>query len=437
MILEDFKELADRVTEINLRADERIKTNHERFNVFTTLLSSHDEVRLHTRFICLLLDPLGQHDCGDLFLKLFLQTLEDCPPLSVMEPTSLNTSGAYEAIGWESYLKNTLRLEKETRKDQGQLDILLESDSHALVIENKIYAAEQANQVARYVDYVDSLNEKVGAVLYLTLDGKKSKTNDDKPYLCISYEKHILHWLELCLKATYNIIGINQTIIQYKSVIKQLTGNQMNEQDLAYVKTYIAAHPQIVANNEIIKRAIQELSDASKAELPAAVENHLNPKYKSKLRPKMVKAGFAGDDFAGLVISLSQNNFLDNHDFEIWLETDHWNILTIGIENKWLKKDHPPLADLERIELIRQGLHDEFSSQGYSYIKPSHSFDGTSYPIGRYIIKETFLGDIEYNAQMMNKKFYQGQIKEITASIESFMKILENEYRKVIIIDQT
>lgn len=62
-----------------IRADERARVTHERFNIFTTLLKEEDEVRLHTRFIHCLLDPAGFHDCGTLFLDLFLAALKKLP----------------------------------------------------------------------------------------------------------------------------------------------------------------------------------------------------------------------------------------------------------------------------------------------------------------------------------------------------------------------
>src|ERR1035437_7363359 len=45
------------IAEAHIRAEERAKAAHERFNVFTTLLGENDEVLLHTRFLHCLLDP--------------------------------------------------------------------------------------------------------------------------------------------------------------------------------------------------------------------------------------------------------------------------------------------------------------------------------------------------------------------------------------------
>jgi hypothetical protein len=49
------------------RAEERGRTTHERFNVFTTLLDAHDVVRLHTVLLHNLLNPAGTHDCVTFF----------------------------------------------------------------------------------------------------------------------------------------------------------------------------------------------------------------------------------------------------------------------------------------------------------------------------------------------------------------------------------
>src|SRR5438046_832839 len=74
-----LEQLLEMLREAETRADERSKVTHERFNVFTTLLEAHDEVRLHTRFLHCLLDPKGCHDCESLFLDLFSATLAEFP----------------------------------------------------------------------------------------------------------------------------------------------------------------------------------------------------------------------------------------------------------------------------------------------------------------------------------------------------------------------
>ena len=75
-----LKVLSEIVRDLQIRSEERLKAQHRRFNLFTTLLSAGDEVRLHTRFLHELLNPAGTHDCGDLFLKLFFETLENRQP---------------------------------------------------------------------------------------------------------------------------------------------------------------------------------------------------------------------------------------------------------------------------------------------------------------------------------------------------------------------
>ena len=80
--LEHFRILSQKLRDESIRACERAKATHERFNVFTTLQRQEDEVRLHTRFIHYLLNPDGGHDCGALFLNLFFATLTEHPVLN-------------------------------------------------------------------------------------------------------------------------------------------------------------------------------------------------------------------------------------------------------------------------------------------------------------------------------------------------------------------
>jgi len=132
--LEQFRLVAEMIEKDRVRADECAKARNERFNIFTTLLKAHDEVRLHTRFLHCLLDPKGFHDCDSRFLDLFFDTLVELGGVNhedekapFIRPKSLNP--------WT--------VDKEaSRSSYGQIDILLEQPGlFGIALENKkIYA---------------------------------------------------------------------------------------------------------------------------------------------------------------------------------------------------------------------------------------------------------------------------------------------------------
>jgi hypothetical protein len=110
------------------------------------------------------------------------------------------------------------------------LDILVETpDNNArLVIENKIYAGDQTNQLKRYANHI----KDKGILLYLTLDGHEASEeslgglSSDK-YICISYEKEIREWLDECLcLIPKQAEQVQDGVSQYRDLIYLQAENQ-------------------------------------------------------------------------------------------------------------------------------------------------------------------------------------------------------------------
>lgn len=168
------------------------------FNIFSILGLESDEVRLHSAFLGKLLDPKGEHGCGDEPLKAFL----------ALKTSSLQFTPQTTKVYCELFAG-----------ELGRIDIAVTSDKNLLVIENKIYAKEQANQLGRYDEYAKK-HGKQYEIYYLTLFGDNSKENTDLPdYKQISYAKDILHWLE-----NLNFPQAVSTVAsQYCAIIRKLT----------------------------------------------------------------------------------------------------------------------------------------------------------------------------------------------------------------------
>ena len=129
----------------------------ESFNIFNTIGLWSEEVRLHSALIGELLNPNGSHGASSLFLKAFLEVMgieegyldyESCSP-KILE----------RVIG------------SVTENEGGRIDIIIEDGKHAVIIENKIYAPDQKNQLLRYHNYGKKKFPKGYELLYLTLDG--------------------------------------------------------------------------------------------------------------------------------------------------------------------------------------------------------------------------------------------------------------------------
>lgn len=155
----------------------------------------------------------------------------------------------------------------------GRIDILIdiprESGIPSLIIENKIYAGDQSNQLLRYykfakTKYHSSENFKI---LYLTLWGSCASTistgkDFSFDYTRISYAKNIIKWLEQCASFAYDKPKVRETIIQYKHLLTQITEYSMNENNK--IVEEIASQDEYLKNailicsyqNDIIKKAI-------------------------------------------------------------------------------------------------------------------------------------------------------------------------------------
>lgn len=185
----------------------------EHFNIFSILNMETNEEQTHSRFIAELLNPEGRHGMDGKFLELFLEKLEI---------ENFKTEAARVDVEYN--------LGKVSDENGGRIDILVRSGDRCIVIENKIYAEEQPNQLLRYYNAFDN-----SEIFFLTLDGSESSqhtnlTNLQINYHNISYAKDILTWLNSCLKEATTIPVVRETIGQYINLIKKLTGQNTSQQ---------------------------------------------------------------------------------------------------------------------------------------------------------------------------------------------------------------
>ncbi|MBP5336790.1 MAG: PD-(D/E)XK nuclease family protein [Bacteroidales bacterium] len=184
----------------------------EEFNVFRLCKVDHYE-NLHSAILSELLNPTGSHGQEDLFLRLFLKTIDE--PLSQVFHTNKALVATEYAI------------------ENGRLDIFIDDmTGNAIIIENKLYADDQDAQLMRYAEYANNKSSlKQFLILYLTLDGHeaKDKSANGVKYTPISYQSTVLKWIEDCIREVYDKPFLRETLIQYELHIKQLTRDTMNK----------------------------------------------------------------------------------------------------------------------------------------------------------------------------------------------------------------
>jgi hypothetical protein len=182
-----------------------------RFNLFQLLGVARDEVRTHSALLADLLTPQGTHGQGTLFLDAFLT---HCQQKWTGFPRPQDTTAS--AL-WTVGPKNT---------HWGNLDLVIASHECKLllVIENKIGAGEQRDQLWRYAQWMQqqTLYPCTGqALLYLTPDGRCSTTAAAAPYYPLSYHEDITAWLSNTLNKV-DAPHVRAALMQYLDILTTL-----------------------------------------------------------------------------------------------------------------------------------------------------------------------------------------------------------------------
>lgn len=407
-------ELSALITRIEIEHETRLRETHGRFNIFTTLLKASDEVRLHTRFLHELLNPNGTHDCGDLFLKLFFQTLENQSPVS-----HENEQQPFEASEWNH---SDWKIWKEFRTNSGQLDLLLECASGTLVIENKIYHHEGERQIARYSEYLASRPQKQKLLLFLTLTGDQASSHENHAYLRISYAKHILHWLNLCLRETYSSPCINQILIQYQAVVQHLTGNDLTTQDMAPITDFLRTNPTLITQIPKLEAAVETLRQEVMIDFMAELEKAFAQDFHVSKRPGMQAPH--EEQVPGIILQPKVDDFTENQPFEIWIEVNNHDALFIGLEAKWWKQENLTAEMLQVLAKAKSLIGERSERQSLHYATIEETWKSTYWPVGGRDLKSPpFKYDPDFFSNLQSSA-REGLIAQILADAQDYLKLL-------------
>jgi len=217
----EFKKFKSELEEIKETRKKEILVGATDYNLLTSVLSPHDEVRLHSGILHSLLNPDGKHYRGILFLELFLKSIEK--------------DGFFKDLS-----------EVTVDKEKNDMDIYLTDGEKHIIIENKINAGDQEKQIERYIDHVKekkdiqpedilviylSVNRKIPTSYSLgklqlneSLDFLMSGDNKVAAYKAVHYKKEILKWLEQCIEIISNNTILNVSLQQYKHVVEEISG---------------------------------------------------------------------------------------------------------------------------------------------------------------------------------------------------------------------
>ena len=178
------------------------------YNMVNVVRKENAEVGMHSNVIYSLIDPNGLHYQDDLFLRIFIK--------NVLE---INDFGDILSVQAE-----------ESTNENRRVDFTIKSSNYYIGIEMKIDASDLENQISHYYNDLrekaskDSNQEVI--IYYLTKNGKDASLhshNNEVKYRKISFEKHILNWIENCQKEVKNITNLNEAFENYKDIVKKIT----------------------------------------------------------------------------------------------------------------------------------------------------------------------------------------------------------------------
>ena len=178
------------------------------FNVFSILKVERQELKTHSNFLFELLNPKGSHAQGDIYLNKFVQ-----------EVLKLDNFACEKAVVEQERSIGNL----------GRIDLVIENLESLILIEIKIDAGDQKDQLQRYEAYGKTRNKELH-LFYLTLHGKEASKKSDPEktvsYKRISFESDIKNWIEECIRLdrTPHLSGIREILLQYLRVVEKITG---------------------------------------------------------------------------------------------------------------------------------------------------------------------------------------------------------------------
>jgi len=250
--MSEYEDFFEEIRKFKEKQDKQKQRGLNDYNILTTVLEPHDEVRLHSRMIGSLLNPDGLHYQNTLFLEKFLDEL-------ALDNFEMDLNNIYVGVEYKN------------------IDLYITDGNKHIIIENKIWAEDQPCQIIKYINIIkeeykldvdddDKINDM--RVIYLTPQKKNIPDNhilkDDyisfdnskvnklencskqinasgtidfnlKNYL-VKYHKidyiNIFNWLEKCQYEIQNITNLNEAIRQYIGVVKMIIGKEETMVDL-------------------------------------------------------------------------------------------------------------------------------------------------------------------------------------------------------------
>ncbi|MCY3793470.1 MAG: PD-(D/E)XK nuclease family protein [Gammaproteobacteria bacterium] len=220
------------------RLYERHRVNRPNpFNVFAVLRNEGDEVNLHSRFLHALLDHVDPLSGTRENLREFV--------LGVVGDDDFAVDGAL------------------VERESNHIDLLIANDIEAIVIENKIWAGDQEQQLQRYMEALvrQGYDEESIRLVYLTPFGKKPSEQSIgsiplEQIQRVSYRDDLPNWLIGCQQRAVDDPGLRESIAQYRRLILRMTNNDYEAKHMNELKELLGRGDNVVLAHQISESLI-------------------------------------------------------------------------------------------------------------------------------------------------------------------------------------
>jgi len=368
----DFKNLFEQVKQFKKEQEKQKQRGLNNYNILTTVLKKHDEVRLHSRMIASFLDPYGEHYQSTLFLDKFLEVLN----VSNFHIDSKNCS---------------------VYREYKNIDLYITDGDKHIIIENKLYAGDQSKQIERYVKIIEKENKDLETndilVIYLSINRDKPskdslgslsikngflerKKKKIAIFRSIHYRKEVLNWLEKSQNEMQNITNLNEVFRQYIDVVKMIN-NQYKDK--------IMSLSDYIKDNE----SIYELAVEIEKELPKVREKIVNDFFRKIKISLEIKLNHTSQEWIVEVKNTSPRKYVipivlykKNWNAKNMLKFDfefgkknyyngyigvHRNNNSIDIQKEIIEKFGSELKKISSLRTTKSWLHHEFLSETYDF----------------------------------------------------------------------
>ena len=219
------------------RTYERLAHRPVPFNVFAVLRSASDEVNLHSRFLQALLDHTDPRSGKRDNLREFVSQVANGAGFQVER-----ASAHREASG---------------------IDLLISNGRQAIVVENKIWAGDQDQQLLRYRDSLvaQGYDDEAIWLLYLTPYGHKPSAQSlggipVERVRCVSYRDDLPGWLVACQRRAFAEPALRESIAQYVDLIRRLTNTDYESETMTELKDLLLEDDNVILAHRLAQALV-------------------------------------------------------------------------------------------------------------------------------------------------------------------------------------